>query len=48
MPIKGEILGDIRVSVCKTPDDKIFFYIKADNTEVLPIVYVIEDTLQQY
>ena len=48
MPITGKSVGDIHVSVYKTSDGKIFFYINADNIEVLPILDIIEDTLKQY
>ena len=46
--LSGEIIGDIHIIVCKTPDGHDFFQIKADNENVLPVVYVIEDTLVKY
>lgn len=48
MLLNGALVGDIRISVYKTPDNKIFFYVNADNKDVLPVVYVIEDTLSYY
>lgn len=48
MPIVGKVIGDIHVSVYKTPDGKTFFYIKADNEELLPILDIIEDLLYKY
>jgi len=47
-PITGKIVGDIHVTVYKTPDGKKFFYLKADNEDLLPVVDVIEDTLYSY
>lgn len=48
MLLNGALVGDIRISVYETPDNKIFFYVNADNKDVLPVVYVIEDTLSYY
>ena len=48
MLLTGKLVGDIHVSVYKTLDNKVFFYVDADNKDVLPVVYVIEDTLEQY
>ena len=48
MPIIGKILGDINISVYKTPDGKTFFYIKADNEDLLPLLDIIEDMLHKY
>lgn len=47
-PITGSIIGDIHVTVCKTPDGKKFFYLKTDNEDLLPVLDVIEDTLYSY
>lgn len=48
MPLSGTIIGNIHINVCKTPDGDIFFYINAENEEVLPVLHIIEDTLQKY
>ncbi len=44
----GEIVGDIHVTVCTTPDDDKFFFIQSNNDDVLPICDIIEDTLKLY
>ncbi len=46
--ITGKNIGDIQVKVYKTPEGKKFFYIVADNEDVLPILDIIEDTLYKY
>ena len=46
--ITGELIGGIHVTVYKTPDGKRFFYLQADNKDVLPIVDILEDTLYWY
>lgn len=47
--IKGEKYGTISVSIYKgTNLSSPIFYIQADNEDVLPILYIIEDTLALY
>ena len=46
--IEGKIVGNINITVCKTKDGYNLFHVQAENTDVLPVVYVIEDTLEQY
>jgi len=41
-------LGKICVTVYQTSDGKRFFYLKADNENILPIVDILEDTLFNY
>ena len=48
MPIKCKGIGDIHVNVYKTPEGSTFFYVEASNQDVLPVRYVIEDTLVSY
>lgn len=43
--VSGEIIGDIHIVVCKTPEGYNFFHLQADNENVLPILDVIETTL---
>lgn len=45
MPIKGKIVGDIHINVCKTSEGSTFFYLQADNKKVLPVLDFIEDHL---
>lgn len=40
--------GTVTVSVFKDQFNKYFFKIKTDTDEVLPVSYVIEDTLYLY
>lgn len=47
----GEIMnkiGTVTISVYKCNDDSTSFEIKTDNENVLPVSYVIEDTLKYY
>ena len=41
-------LGAVIVSIYKTENNKMYFEVKADNDDVLPVSYVIEDTLKLY
>lgn len=41
-------LGTITVSVFKSDDNITDFHIETDNDNVLPVSYVIEDTLKLY
>lgn len=41
--------GTVTVSVYRTQKSKqSFFYVKSDNESVLPVSYIIEDTLKLY
>lgn len=44
----GIAIGKVCVTVYQTSDGKRFFYLKADNEDVLPIVDILEDTLFKY
>lgn len=44
----GKIVGAIHIIVCQTPDGSSFFKLQADNENVLPVLDVIEDTLNLY
>lgn len=46
--LKGEVIGDIHITVCKTSDGDNFFEVHADNNEVIPVLEIIEDTLIKY
>lgn len=41
-------IGTVTISVFKTKDDSTSFEIETDNDNVLPVSYVIEDTLKFY
>ena len=41
-------IGVVTVDVFKTADNEIRFEIHTDNEDVLPVSYVIEDTLKKY
>ncbi len=41
-------LGTVTVSVFKTDNNNTDFRIETDNDSVLPVSYVIEDTLKLY
>lgn len=45
----GEEIGTVCVSMYKDINtDLPFFYVKSENEDVLPVSYVIEDTLYKY
>lgn len=46
--LAGEIVGDIHIIVCKTPDGDRFFHIQADDENLMPILDIIQDTLVMY
>lgn len=46
--IVGEVIGNINITVCKTPEGNRFFQLKANNEIVLPILDTIEDVLSVY
>lgn len=47
--VEGAIkCGTVTVSVYKDKSGRTFFIINTDNDEVLPVSYVIEDTLYLY
>lgn len=46
--IVGEVIGNISITVCQTPEGNKFFQLKANNENVLPVLYTIEDTLSIY
>ena len=41
-------LGTITISVFKDENNNTKFIIKTDNDDILPVSYVIEDTLKMY
>ena len=41
-------IGVVTVDVFKTADNEIRFEVHTDNEDVLPVSYVIEDTLKKY
>ena len=43
-----EKLGNIIISVYKDSNNKTNFQIQTDNEDILPVSYVIEDTLKLY
>ncbi len=45
MPIKGKVVGNIHINVCKTSEGSTFFYLQADNKKVVPVLDFIEDRL---
>lgn len=47
-PIEAKKCGTVTVSVYKDADSHSFFYIETDNEDILPVSYVIEDTLSLY
>ena len=48
MPISGKSIGDVHISVYETPNGEPFFYLKADNEKVLPMLDYVENILNQY
>lgn len=48
LPIEAKKCGTVTVSVYKDDASHSFFYIETDNEDILPVSYVIEDTLSLY
>lgn len=48
MPISGENIGDVHISVYETQNGETFFYLKADNEKVLPMLDYVENILHKY
>ncbi len=47
--IVGKEIGVLSIHMYKeTSTNKTFFYVKSENEELLPLSYVIEDTLKLY
>ncbi len=46
--ITGDIIGDIHVTVCKSAEGKEFFYLQADNKNLLPVLDFLETQLNNY
>jgi len=46
--VSGEIVGNIHVTVCKTPEGDNFFQLQADTENVLPVLDAIENILINY
>jgi len=43
-----EIIGDIHVTVCKTPEDDKLFFVHTSNDDISPVRDIIEDALNKY
>ena len=46
--LSGKSIGDIHITVYKTPDNKQFFYLKADNENLLPILDLLNNSLDNF
>lgn len=46
--ITGKIIGNINITIVETSEGDSLFNLQADNENVLPVLYVIEDTLTKY
>lgn len=46
--ISGQIIGDIHINVCLSEEGKTFFYLNADNKNVVPVLDYIKDVLDKY
>lgn len=43
--IAGEIVGNIHITICQTPEGDNFYNLQTDNEETLPFLDVIENAL---
>lgn len=43
--IAGEIVGNIHITICQTPEGDNFYNLQPDTKNVLPFLDVIEDAL---
>jgi len=48
MTINGEFIGNITVSVFKFSEGLNYYCLQADNTDICPVLDVIEDILYKY
>ena len=46
--LSGNVVGDIHITVYETIDNKQFFYLKADNKNVLPVLDFIDKNLTNF
>ena len=46
--LAGKITGFIHIAICETAEGEKFFTLEADNKDVLPILYIVEDALDMY
>ena len=46
--LAGRITGFINIAIYETAEGKKFFALTADNEDVLPILYIVEDALDMY
>ena len=46
--LAGRITGFINISIYETAEGEKFFALTADNEDVLPILYIVEDALDMY
>ena len=46
--LSGNVIGDVHITVYQTTDNKQFFYLKADNKNVLPVLDFIDKSLTNF
>ncbi len=46
--LSGTSIGDIHITVYKTLDNKQFFYLKADNKDLLPVLDYLDKSLYYF
>lgn len=46
--LSGTSIGDIHITVYKTLDNKQFFYLKADNKDLLPVLDYLDKSLYSF
>ncbi len=46
--LAGRITGFINIAIYETAEGEKFFALTADNEDVLPILYIVEDALDMY
>ena len=44
----GKIVGDIHINVCVTEEGNTFYYLNADNKNVVPVLDYITKMLSRY
>ena len=46
--LTGTSIGDIHITVYKTVDNKQFFYLKADNKNLIPVLDYLDNSLSYF
>ena len=46
--LSGNVVGDIHITVFKTDDNKPFFYLEAENKNLIPVLDFLDNSLTNF